>query len=89
MCHKCDNPPCVNPNHLFLGTQKDNVKDMCVKGRVAVGDKRHNTKLTPYQVLEIREKFQSGINRNKLCKLYKVDYKTICKVIFRMTFKYL
>lgn len=44
--HKCDNPPCVNPDHLFTGTQKDNVDDMIAKGRAATGRRgRPNLKL--------------------------------------------
>lgn len=57
--HSCDNPLCVNPNHLFLGTHDDNMKDMAKKGRAKKksknkGEKNPMAKLTYKQVLEIR-----------------------------------
>jgi hypothetical protein len=56
VCHHCDNPPCVRPSHLFLGTYKDNAQDMLRKGREyrEYGDRHHNIKLTDAQVAEIR-----------------------------------
>jgi len=59
VCHSCDNPGCVNPNHLFLGTNKDNMKDMINKNRLinSPGIKNGNHKLTEQQVLEIRQKY--------------------------------
>jgi hypothetical protein len=55
VCHKCDNPPCCNPNHLFLGTKKDNMQDMIKKGRSNYlnGEAHGSAKLTTAQVLEI------------------------------------
>ncbi len=50
VCHHCDTPGCVNPDHLFLGTAKDNSRDMCSKQRQANGDK-HGARLHPESVL--------------------------------------
>lgn len=54
MLHRCDNPPCCNPEHLFLGDRADNAADMTAKGRKPVGDARWNTRLTDEQVRAIR-----------------------------------
>ncbi len=66
VCHDCDNPPCVRPDHLFLGTHKDNMMDAAVKGRLY-------TKLTPDQVREIRALCAQGIGRNEIARTYGVS----------------
>lgn len=64
VCHKCDNPPCVNPEHLFLGTQADNLRDMDSKGRRVSPDNKGvnnpRAKLTQEQVQEIRKLYWTG-----------------------------
>ena len=55
VCHHCDTPLCVRPDHLFLGTAADNLADMRAKGREARGEGHGRAKLTEAQVLEIRE----------------------------------
>ena len=59
VCHRCDNVKCVNPSHLFLGTQKDNMRDCATKGRLGIP-----LRLTPSMVLEIRARY-SGPTRGK------------------------
>lgn len=53
--HTCDNPKCVNPDHLVLGTRKDNQRDMKEKGRASSGERHHNSVLTEREVLAIKE----------------------------------
>lgn len=59
VCHTCDNPSCVNPKHLFIGTWKDNVQDMIKKGRRydTAGENNGQSKITMKIALEIREKY--------------------------------
>lgn len=58
--HRCDNPPCVNPEHLFLGTQRDNNADKTRKGRHARGERHGNAKLTSEKAARIRQMRADG-----------------------------
>ncbi len=59
-CHRCDNPPCVNPLHLFVGTVEDNVRDRQNKKRHVHGTRHWKAKLTPEKVEEIKRMVASG-----------------------------
>lgn len=85
VCHKCDNPPCVNPDHLFLGTQKDNSQDKVSKGRsnTARGENAGNAKLTADDVRAIRELQKSGMLRRELAERFGVSQKQITVIVNR------
>jgi len=76
--HKCDNPSCVRPDHLFLGTNKDNTQDCIKKGRF-----NRPTKLTPNQVRSIRELSQRGHLQTEIAIKYKISQSTVCDIINR------
>ena len=75
--HKCDNPPCVNPEHLEIGSYKDNTNDMMARGRASVGEKQGCSKLTEDDVREIRILRGFGFTLKELGKMYAVHFATI------------
>jgi len=77
--HKCDNPPCVNPEHLFLGTPKDNSRDMFNKKRnnTARGESHKNSKLNNKKVIGIKRLLKLGIEGSEIAKLLNVSPSTI------------
>lgn len=70
VCHRCDNPTCVRPDHLFLGTLSDNAADMCRKGRQAKGERNGHASLTDKKVVEIRALYKHGITVPELAAVY-------------------
>jgi hypothetical protein len=101
VCHRCDNPPCVRPDHLFLGTHKDNTQDMIAKGRSAGGfgsngvihvfhgEANHAAHLTDAQVREIRRLHASGVQQVTLSTDFNVAIATIYRIVHRITWRHI
>lgn len=88
--HKCDNPPCTNINHLFLGTNDDNVADKITKNRQAHGVNHPHAKLTEEQVIEARQRFaKGGISMAALAREYSVSGVSMRCVLLRATWQHL
>ncbi len=86
VCHSCNNPPCINPDHLYLDTHKGNMEYMASKGRSKRGEAHHMSKLTEMDVLEIRKSTLTG---RKLSKIYKVSEGVISSIRNRKSWKHL
>lgn len=82
VCHHCDNPPCVNPRHLFLGTVKDNAEDCVGKGRSCTGERHPRHKLTPQLVSAIkRDHSAGGVTHRELAARYGVSQPSVFRAI--------
>jgi DNA invertase Pin-like site-specific DNA recombinase len=86
--HRCDNPPCCNPTHLFLGTNNDNIADRVKKNRsakgafhwtayrqdrIARGERKGNAKLTEADVVEIRRLRAMGVYQTEIAKMFNIS----------------
>lgn len=91
VCHHCDNPACVRPEHLFLGTQQDNVNDMLGKGRsvpppIKRGLANSNAKLTEAQVAEIRRRWATDpTDQRALAREFGCSQSTIWRLVHGVT----
>lgn len=83
VCHKCDNPKCVNPNHLFLGTAKDNNLDKVSKNRQAKGRSSDNELIKINQEIadEIRKLQKQGLTYKELCDKFNLAKSTISYIV--------
>lgn len=81
--HKCDNPPCVRPSHLYLGSQKQNARDRDSRGRTGdtKGTKNPAAKLTERDVLAIRARHDAGESKSALARSFGVSWRAIDFVI--------
>lgn len=93
VCHRCDNPPCVRPSHLFLGTPRDNTQDMHAKGRSgrpsAPGERSSMAKFTDAEVVSIRVRFDQGETIVALASEKKVNISTVAEIVNGRTWRHI
>ncbi len=94
VCHKCNNPPCCNPNHLFLGTARENSDKRDREGRWRTGDycgeKHGRSKLTEKNIMEIRTLYSTGkYFQRELGEMFGVSRTHIDRILGKRTWKHL
>ena len=81
VCHACDNPLCVKPSHLFLGTCKDNLQDMKAKDRHLKGARNAKAKLDDDKVIHIHKLSDWGVSQGKIAKAYGISQGQVYRIL--------
>lgn len=91
--HRCDNPPCVRPDHLWLGTHTDNMRDRAEKGRHSVGNRRGSrhplAKLTETDVRTIRDSLLGSMSHREIAERYGVTPNNIYRIATRKSWRHI
>ncbi len=87
--HSCDNPRCVNPSHLFLGTTQDNIADKVRKNRQLRGETHRMVKLTDESVRMIRDRYEEGAQQDHLSAQFGVSRSNIGMIVRRVTWRHI
>lgn len=80
VCHTCDCPACVNPDHLFVGTMKENMNDCKSKLRQCIGERNRNSTLTKKEVIEIRALIVAGTKQKDIARAYGIQEPAVSKI---------
>ena len=86
--HRCDNPKCVNPSHLFLGTAADNAADAVRKGRNSCGERNGRATLTERDIVAIRKMADSGATRTETAGVFGVSIAEISCIVRRQRWRH-
>lgn len=86
--HTCDNPVCVNPDHLRLGTQADNMADMASKGRSTLGSRNPNSRMDEKRVRALRKMHGNGVPQIELARKFGIHFTTVCMIVNRKTWQH-
>ncbi len=99
VCHRCDNPRCVRPDHLFLGTAAHNSADMVAKRRQARGkrtrpetrargERHHKAKITAADVRDIRRLYAEGVSQRTLADRYALAHSNVFAIVTRRSWRH-
>lgn len=93
VCHSCDNKKCVNPNHLFLGTHSENMKDMAIKKRNPIcllkGSQKIQSKLKEHEIPQIRLLLKAGVYQREIAKIFSVHQTVIRDINLKRTWRHI
>lgn len=90
VCHKCDNPPCVNPHHLFIGTRRTNMTDRDLKGRnnIPKGEAHYLHRFTEKDVIQIRTLYKNGAMQHEIAEVFNTSQSVIKSIVNGKTWKH-